>query len=135
MYKVVYDTNIYISGIFWSKGNPRKTLLLAEAKTVLVYTSLFILQELDKVLLVDFKLSKEEADEIIKHILTYTTVIEPAKNIDVIKTHSPDNIILGCAIGARANYIVSGDKHLLDLGEYEGIKILTPKGFLEEMER
>jgi len=135
VYKAVYDTNIYISGTFWSKGNPRKILLLAEAKMIDLYISIPILQEIDGVLLADFKLSKKETDEAIKHILTYATVIKPAKRVEAIKAHPQDNVILECAIEAKADYIVSGDKHLLDLGEYEGIKILTPKGFLEEMER
>ncbi|MBU2461336.1 hypothetical protein KKH65_00460 [bacterium] len=51
MYKAVYDTNIYISGTFWSKGNPRKILLLAEAKMIDLYISIPILQEIDGVCL------------------------------------------------------------------------------------
>jgi predicted nucleic acid-binding protein len=50
--------------------------------------------------------------------------------LEVVKDDSDDNRVLECAVAAKANYIISGDKHLLDLGEYRGIEVLPPAGFI-----
>jgi len=49
--------------------------------------------------------------------------------IDIIKNDPDDNIILACALKARADYIVSGDKHLIQLASYKRIQIVTPMIF------
>jgi putative PIN family toxin of toxin-antitoxin system len=54
---------------------------------------------------------------------------------NVIPEGPADKGVLACAVEAGADGIVSGDRHLLDLGEYRGIRILTVREFLEEMER
>lgn len=60
-------------------------------------------------------------------------------NAEFVKTHSDalvitvdpaDNIFLECAVDGNADYIISGDKHLLDLKTYSDIQILNPKAFL-----
>ena len=53
----------------------------------------------------------------------------------MIKEDPDDNLILATAVGGRANYIVSGDRHLLDLGEFRGIKIVTVDRMLSILER
>jgi uncharacterized protein len=51
--------------------------------------------------------------------------------LDVIKEDAPDNRILECAVGAGADFIVTGDKDLLRLGSYDSIKILNVSDFLD----
>jgi predicted nucleic acid-binding protein len=61
-------------------------------------------------------------------ILSFTRVVNPGIKLNVIKSADPDdNKILVCAVACGANYVVSGDAHLLELKEYKGIKIITPK--------
>jgi len=63
--------------------------------------------------------------------LARTASITPGKlKVDVIKTDPSDNMILECAIEGTADYIVSGDQHLLELGIYKNIQIITPGFFL-----
>jgi predicted nucleic acid-binding protein len=57
-------------------------------------------------------------------------VIDNPPSVDVIKDDPDDNIILGCALGAQADYLVSGDAHLRQLGGYEEIQIVSPSEFL-----
>lgn len=64
-------------------------------------------------------------------ILSHSTTIEPIQAIDIITDDPKDNMILECAVGGKADYIVSGDRHLLSLKEYKGIKILTAREFIE----
>ena len=135
MTKAVFDTNIFVSSIFWEKGNPHKVVEFALEKKIDVFTSVEILQELEKVLRRDF----EEPDEMIQRqiglIFEYANVVAVTKKIYIVKADPEDNKILACAVSCNAGYIVTGDKHLLELKEYENVKIVTPKEFVEIIER
>jgi putative PIN family toxin of toxin-antitoxin system len=56
-------------------------------------------------------------------------IVAPKKEIALIDADPADNRVLEAAAEAGADYIVSGDRHLLDLGSYEGIDIVTPARF------
>jgi len=134
MIKAVLDTNILVSSIFWEKGNPHKVAELALCKKIKVFTSAEILMELEKVLRRDFDEPKEKIQQQITLVLEYATVVAATKNVDVIKADSDDNKILECAIASGSDYIVTGDRHLLDIKEYEGVKIVKAKDFVEIIE-
>ena len=57
-------------------------------------------------------------------------IVEPAEALNVVEEDESDNRYLECAIEGRAQYVVTGDKHLLDIGEYSGIIILSPAAFV-----
>ncbi len=57
--------------------------------------------------------------------------VDPVQMIDVIQTDPTDNKYLACALEGEADYIVSGDRLLLDLGLYQGIKIIKAQAFLK----
>jgi len=61
---------------------------------------------------------------------TISIYVEPEVALEVVEDDPDDNRILECAITTKASYIISGDKHLLDLGEYWGIEVLPPAGFI-----
>jgi predicted nucleic acid-binding protein len=60
-------------------------------------------------------------------------IVNPKRTIDIILEDPGDNIILECAQEAEAEYIVSGDKHLTDLGEFREIKIVTSRELLRTL--
>lgn len=128
--KVVLDTNIFISSIFWV-GNPHKIVELAIDNDIEVYSSPEILTELEKVLKRDFKETQELIDKQIAIILKYSKIVRPTKKVNLVKEDPDDNKILECALSAKAKYIVSGDPHLYNLKKVFRITILTPKDFLE----
>ena len=134
MIKVVLDTNIFVSSIFWGKGNPHRVVEFALDKKIEVFTSVEILQELERVLKRDFN----EPDELIQRqiglIFEYAAVVIASKKLDVIKADSDDNKNLECAIASGSDYIVTGDRHRLDIKEYEGVKIVKAKDFVEIIE-
>jgi putative PIN family toxin of toxin-antitoxin system len=100
-------------------------------KEIEVYISLFILKELEDTLEKDFGWDKEAIKDVIERIKVKTNQVQTSTRISVIRGKDEDNRILECAITAKAQYIVSGDKkHLLSLGEYQGIKIISPADFL-----
>ncbi|MFH1752357.1 MAG: putative toxin-antitoxin system toxin component, PIN family [archaeon] len=130
MIRIVIDTNILISASFW-KGNPYKLIELAIKKEIDVFTSIEILEEYAEVIKRDFKTSEEELIEKINWFMQILKLVEPQTIIQEIKEDPDDNKILEAAVEAKANYIISGDKHLLRLEEFKGIKIVKVKEFLE----
>lgn len=129
---VVLDTNILISAIFW-RGTPYKVLLNALKKKYSLHLSTKILNELEKKLRVKFKFPEDEIKTHIEILIKYGEIIEPNIVLDVIENDPDDDKILECAVSCNADYIVSGDSHLLDLNEYKGIKILSARKFLEKL--
>ncbi|MDO9537864.1 MAG: putative toxin-antitoxin system toxin component, PIN family [Thermoplasmata archaeon] len=127
--KVVLDTNQLVSAFFWN-GNEREVLEKCRTKELDLLISPEILGELDAVLERKFSVPEDKRAEYSKNIILVSRLVFPNKMIDAIKTDLTDNRILECAVDGEADYIVSGDKHLLGLKEYEGIKILKAKEFL-----
>lgn len=60
-------------------------------------------------------------------------IVAPQQKLNIIKQDPDDNVILECAIEGKAGYIVSGDRHLLALKQYRGIKIITARQFIETL--
>ena len=134
MKKVVVDTNILVSASFW-KGNPFMVMRLAFEGKIEVFTSIEILSEYSKVLIRDFKLNETEIQERINLFAGTLKLVKPTNKINLIKDDPDDNKILEVAFEADAKYIVSGDKHLLKLKEFNKIKIVKPKEFLDDLEK
>ncbi len=130
MLKIVADSNILLSSIFWS-GNPYKIIQRAVNQEILIFVSHQILDELRRILKRDFKIDEQEITDIIDSIALFTHFVEPKEKIDFIKEDEKDDIILECAVAACADYIVSGDHHLKDLGKFRNIKIVSAAKFLE----
>jgi len=124
------DTNVWISGINWEHGKPRQLLELARAKAYAHVTSLEILFEITRVLRDYFGYSDEDAYEWYREIGELSEVVHPTRHLNVIEADPTDNKFLECALEGQANYIVSGDDHLLDLEGYQGIKIVRVSEFL-----
>ena len=127
--KVVLDTNIFISGIFWKGSSDKVITNWREGKFTLV-TSLEAVSEIIKVLK-DFKikLSDEMIKEWVDLIVRNSMIVEPKEKIDAVKDDPKDNIFIETAVAGNVDYIVSQDNHLLKLKEFRGIKIITPEEF------
>ena len=78
-----------------------------------------------------FSLSDDERHYYINLISNTSIIINPEVKVSILKKDTTDNKIIECAISGNAKYIITGDKQLLELKEYEGIKIVNPKQFLE----
>lgn len=129
--KVVFDANIYLSAIIFG-GNPRQCLELAKNREVELFTSHAILLEIARNLQNKFGWVEQEVEEVIKGIGEFASLISPQAIIKIIRAHPQDNKILEAAWGAKADYIISGDKkHLLSLKKFRNIKIISAKQFLD----
>jgi len=75
----------------------------------------------------DFDYSDEEVSNIMEKVLSFVTLVTPKKRVQVVEDDPDDNKIIECAIESFSEYILSYDKHLLEIGEYAGIKIIKPE--------
>jgi len=82
-----------------------------------------------------YHLTETAVDRALAEARTTATLVINLSHLDIVKDDPDDNVILACALKARANYLVSYDPHLTKLREYEGIKILTPKEFMPLLQR
>jgi len=128
--KVVFDTNVYISAFITRGGKAEQAWKLALEGRVEVCTSVAILTEMAGKLRDKFHWRDELIKATIKHIAKTAKVIKPSLKINIL-ADEPDNRILECAQGADAKVIVTGDKHLLDLVAFEGIKVIRIADFFE----
>ena len=136
--KIVLDTNTVISGLLW-KGAPRQILDLARSGSLTLFTSPELLAELANVLerkkfSARLVLAETNVDELVYGYAALAKTIRPAKIKPVIKADPDDNKVLACAKAAKAEIITSGDDHLLNLKEYEGIRTLTVNQLLAEVQ-
>jgi putative PIN family toxin of toxin-antitoxin system len=127
--KIVIDTNIYISAIFWG-GKPREVIDLGRDNSVRIFTSSEIVNEISEKLRLKFKIPENEVSQILIDLSTFTFPVEVTKNYQVIHDDPDDDKFIDCAVQSDADYIVSGDRHLLNLGDYAGTKILKASEFL-----
>ncbi|MEE8167666.1 MAG: putative toxin-antitoxin system toxin component, PIN family [Candidatus Hydrothermarchaeales archaeon] len=132
MLRVVLDTNVLISAIGW-RGHPRKVLALCiDGKLTLMQTQ-EMLKEFERVLQrARFTfIHAEKKQELLRYLIDISIKVTPKENVEVIKEDPDDNKFLDCAVAGKADYIVSGDRHLLKLKEHKGIKIVTASGLLK----
>ena len=130
---IVCDTNVLISGILFG-GHARQILRLASQGVVTNFISTEILRELEDVLLrPKFELHPEQVIGIMSLVRESFDLVVPIRRVNKILNDPDDNHILATAYEADTSFIISGDKHLLDLKEWEGIRVVSPAVFMEEI--
>jgi len=82
-----------------------------------------------------YALTSDDIRRTVSNLLKYSTLVEDPPIPNVIDEDSDDNKILATALAGKADYIISGDTHLLTLKNYRGIEIVTPKRFCEIAEK
>jgi putative PIN family toxin of toxin-antitoxin system len=128
--KVVFDSNIFISALVIPGSAAEKAILkIIERKNDKLIISKEIISEVLSVLSVKFSRDKEAISRVAVHLSEIAELVYPAKRIKVFKD-DPDNRILECALSGNADVVVTGDKEMLRLKEYEDVKIITLKEYL-----
>ncbi|RJQ18412.1 MAG: putative toxin-antitoxin system toxin component, PIN family [Nitrospiraceae bacterium] len=132
--KVVFDTNVYISALTSHNSKAEEAYLFAIEGKIELYTSVAILTETAKKLREKFLWEDNNITDALKHISKVATVLKPRKHLNILQD-APDNRILECATEANADLIITGDKHLLDLKQYQGISVTTISALLYSLIR
>ncbi len=127
MKKVVFDTNVLISATLWDNSVAQKFLFKCIRENIQIFSSQEIIEEYKRILERDFGYNEPEIGEILERVFQFIILVIPCEKVNVVKEDSADNKIIECALESRAEYILSYDKHLLKLKEYQGIKIIKPE--------
>ena len=130
MLRVVLDTNVLISAILFG-GKPRQILEKTIRGEIRLCLSEPILEEVKGVLKrPKFDYSPEMIQIILTELTGIADIVNPSETIHVVLEDPDDNRILECAVEAGANYVVTGDLHLLKLSRYRDTEILNTAAFL-----
>ncbi|MCP9473426.1 MAG: putative toxin-antitoxin system toxin component, PIN family [Nitrospira sp.] len=130
--RVVFDTDIYVSAFGIPGGRAEDAYLSTLRGRFELFTSIPILTETATVLQSKFDWTEEKTRELVQTIGRVVIVVRPASRLRVVEDE-PDNRILECAVHARADFVVTGDRHLLTLGTYKGVQLIPLTDFLDRL--
>ena len=132
--RVVFDSNIYISALTLPGGQAEKALfrILDGADTLLI--SKPILDEVLSILARKFSHDRDELSQVAVTLTEMAEVVKPSHAITIL-ADDPDNRILECAEEGDADYIVTGDKAMLNLKQHRGVRIIPLREYLSGKER
>ncbi len=132
MIRLLLDTNVFVSGIFWS-GPPAKILDAWHKKTLKVVCSLNILDEYRRVGdILSKKYHGLDINPFINRMVKESDLFSPIKLKGPVSRDPDDDKFIAVAIAAKCRLIVSGDKDLLSVNGHAGIAIITPNDFVKE---
>jgi len=132
--KVVFDTNVLVSGLLW-RGAPYRCLLAVRAGLADLVISQPILEELRRVLIEKFHHDDAEADAAVTFVRESATLVQIPGVLQAVKDDPEDDKFVETAQVAGATYVVSGDRHLLALGIVAGVHVIGPRAFLDMLSR
>jgi len=126
--RVIIDTNVFVSGIFWEGNFCYQIIEKCKNKRFDLVSSMEIIEEFVNTLR-NFKIQMpEELIEEWKNLIIKNSImVEPTTKVEIIKEDPHDNKFLEAAMEGNVGIIISQDKHLLKLKEFEGTKILKPE--------
>ena len=132
--RAVLDANVYVSSIVNTKGNPN-WIISAWNGAFDVLISSPILDEIGRVLRYPRIARRHQQDEgaiqrFLRLLQNEAILVGRTELLSVVKEDESDNRYLECAVAGKAGYLISGDKHLLDIGDYRGIIILPAAAFV-----
>lgn len=130
--RIVLDTNCILNA-YLSPGYSREVLLLAQKKKIIIVTSRILLAEFSEVSRKKIQDNQSKLNHFRNKLFSLIEIIEPKNSIAMIKRDPDDNRVLEAAVEGKCDFIVTGDRDLLELKVYQGIKILNPKDFLERI--
>jgi putative PIN family toxin of toxin-antitoxin system len=124
--KAVLDTNVLISAYVFPGGTPEEVYRLALEGRLEIGTSLTLLAEFGRVLGQKFGWVPDQVEAAVAQVARIAAVVEPSETVQVVGADPADDRVLEAAIAFGAHVIVSGDRHLLDLGTWSEIEIISP---------
>lgn len=130
--RLVADTNVLVSAVEFLTDPPQWLYRLAARERGTMLTSDALLEELGDVLARKFSWPDARVARVIAEIRDFAEVVEPSERVSDVTDDPSDNRVLEAALAGQADVIVSGDRHLLRLGEWRGVRILSPRAFLDE---
>lgn len=135
--KAVLDSGILVSAFLTPKGISADILRLARKELFQVYLCNEILEEIKRVLLKyphirdRYSYSNRQVSMFYQGLKDAVNLVAKIPTIKVVANDPNDDMVVACAVKARAHFIVSRDEDLLGLKKYKGIMIIAPEEFME----
>ncbi|MEZ4563768.1 MAG: putative toxin-antitoxin system toxin component, PIN family [Thermomicrobiales bacterium] len=140
MIRATLDTNVIVSGLAGldvPTSTPGIIMLQGLSGTFELVISSAILAEVERTLNKPYFRS-HSSSELIRgafvSVVETATFVLPTITVAGIATHTEDDLILATAVSGRVDYLVTGDRMLLQLGEYQGAHLISPRDFLNSLE-
>ena len=138
MIRAVLDTNVWVSAMLTPGNPPAKILAFALTGKMRLLISPGIIREIGQVLkypkvkkaLKKHRITSQEVDDVILKLLKVAIITSGEILAEGVLDDPADDMIIACALEGQADFIISGDHHLTDLEDYQGIKIVAPSTFL-----
>ena len=140
MIRATLDTNVLVSGLAGLEvpaSSPGAIVWHWLNDTFELVISAGILAELERTLTKPYYRSRRSPAQIeaaVRLVVSKATVVVPTIIISGVATHSEDDLVLAVAASARVDYLVTGDKPLQRLGDYRGVRVVSPRAFLDLLE-
>jgi putative PIN family toxin of toxin-antitoxin system len=129
--KVVLDTNVFVSGVFFG-GPPYQILKAWRDGKIQILVSPAILQEYHRIMVeLSARFPAIDPRSLVDFLTVHSEIVLPPCLPPVIQHDPSDDKFLECALAGKATCIISGDKHLLSLSQFKGIPILKPHDFIQ----
>jgi putative PIN family toxin of toxin-antitoxin system len=132
--RVVLDTNVLVSALLGGTASAVLDHWRADAFELVVTTEI-VREYLEVLRRPKFQLPQDAVETIGVYLLRKAVFVTPLEQLEVITANSKDNRFLEAAVAGGAELIVSGDKHLLDLGGFRNVRIITLREFLDGLEK
>ncbi len=130
--RLVLDTNVWVSAFLTPSGMCEKLVRAHHHETFQFLISRFILKEIEQILSGKLEMPASMVEDRLKYVIRHSLLVEPSRTLKVISACDADNRILECAVAGGASYLVTGDKnHLLPLGRFEMVEIVSPRRMLD----
>jgi len=130
---VVIDTNVFVSGIFFS-GIPSKILKAWSDDRIQLAVSETIVEEYRRVVdIFASKIKNVDIDSIFELLFIEAEFVHSYNLKEPVCQDPDDDKFIACAVASKSKYIISGDKHLLNVGKYLNTTIVTPRYFFDNL--
>jgi hypothetical protein len=138
--KVVLDTNVFVSGLMGVGSPPRQIIDAWLDDRFTLVTSLYLVAELNHVLsyprIADrLQVNSTHTEQILAALLSQAVIVPGNVKLPGVTRDPKDDAVVACAVEGKADRIVSGDQDLLVLGTYQGIRVVTPAQFAEQLDQ
>lgn len=133
--RAVLDTNVLISSVI-ATGVPHEIVVKGFSSEYQIVVSVATLTEFRDTLLKypeKFHMDEEDVQQEVETIRYFAEFVDPDEEITAVEADPDDDKFLEAAVAGNVDYIVSGDRHLLDLGSFRGIDIVDPRTFYDRL--
>ena len=133
--RAVLDTNVLISSVI-ATGVPHEIVVKGFNSEYQIVVSVATLTEFRDTLLKypeKFHMGEEDIQQEVETIRYFAEFVDPEEEITAVEDDPDDDKFLEAAVAGNVDYIVSGDRHLLDLASFQGIEIVEPRAFYERL--